>query len=101
MPKDSTIHNKLDKVIEELTKMRIEQSRMNEHLKTLNGKVARNILTIDKVDKDVDSLWSCYNQHAMSEAEWKGGVNIKLAMVGGTTGLGILVLAVLAHFGIL
>jgi hypothetical protein len=71
--------DKLDAKLDLLSSGQAEHSiglaRVNEHLKTLNGKVARHDTDISTIWTHASQLKQCVNDHLTSSAEWTGEVN--------------------------
>ena len=67
--------------------------RIDEHLKSLNGSVIRNLECINKLDIDNDKQWSIINLESKGNAEFRGMVNAKLAIVGVGSGSIVAVVA--------
>jgi hypothetical protein len=76
------IKKKLDTIIAKQTVHGENLARIDEHLKTLNGTVARHDGCIIKIQSDSDALWGELNRHVRTDAEFRGMVTAKLAMVG-------------------
>jgi len=87
------INRKLDLIIAKQTLHGEGIVRIDEHLKALNGSVLRNQECINKLDMDNDTQWSIINAESKGNAEFRGMVNAKLAIVGVGSGSIVAVVA--------
>jgi len=105
------LQEQTDKVLSSSIQHDIGLAKIVEHLKTLNGAVARHEKNFTAINDENNRLWECINKHFQEDAkftgqieEWKSSITrdalIKGGGIGGSIGGSIGIIAALLVYAL-